>query len=104
MSLHTPLCDELGIDYPILSVGFGMGASPELAAAVSNAGGLGVMGSSGRTDDQARDRIDLARRLTSRPFAANVLLMNQGDPEVGPRLQRRIMLLIEERVPVLVFF
>ncbi|MGH8945337.1 MAG: NAD(P)H-dependent flavin oxidoreductase [Acidimicrobiia bacterium] len=104
MNLHTPLCSELGIEYPILSVGFGMGAPPELAAAVSNAGGLGVMGSSGRTDELVRDRINLARRLTQLPFGVNVLLMNQGDPEIGPRLERRIMLLVEERVPAIIFF
>jgi len=36
--LHTPICDELRIQYPIFSVGFGAAAGPELAAAVSNAG------------------------------------------------------------------
>lgn len=104
MSLQTRLCDLIGIDYPIFSVGFGIGAPPELAAAVSRAGGCGVMGSSGPTDEVARERIRLVRSLTDRPFGANVLLMNQGDPEVGPRLERRISLLMEERVPVIVFF
>lgn len=42
--LHTRLCDELAIEFPIFSVGFGLGAVPELAAAVSNAGGFGVVG------------------------------------------------------------
>ncbi len=43
--LQTPLCRQLGIDYPILCAGMGSGiAGPELAAAVSNAGGLGVLG------------------------------------------------------------
>jgi nitronate monooxygenase len=104
MSIHTPLCDLLGIDYPILSVGFGVAAPPELAAAVSNAGGLGVMGSSGDTSQRVRDRIGMTRQLTDRPFGANVLLNNQGDPEIGPRLEERIKLLIDERVPVIVFF
>ena len=44
MSVRTPLCDLLGIDTPILNVGFAASAVPELAAAVSNAGGLGVLG------------------------------------------------------------
>lgn len=104
MSLHTPLCDLLGIDYPILSVGFGWAAPPELVAAVSNAGGLGVMGSSGKTDEQVRERIDLARRLTRAPFGANVILAGQAYPEILPRLEQRIMLLIAEQVPVIVFF
>lgn len=104
MRLHTRLCDDLGIDYPILSVGFGVAAPPELAAAVSNAGGCGVMGASGKTNDQVRERIRLARQLTDQPFGVNVLLMNQADAEIGPRLEERIRLLIEERVPVIVFF
>jgi NAD(P)H-dependent flavin oxidoreductase YrpB (nitropropane dioxygenase family) len=45
-ALHTRLCRELGIDYPIWSAGFG-GAGPELVAAVSGAGGLGVLGANG---------------------------------------------------------
>lgn len=46
-SLRTPLCADLGIEYPVLSVGFGSGARAELVAAVSNAGGFGVLGASG---------------------------------------------------------
>ena len=46
-SLKTPLCRELGIDYPIFSVGFAESAGPELVSAVSNAGGFGVLGFSG---------------------------------------------------------
>ena len=48
-SLRTPLCRDLGIDHPVFSVGFGMGAGPELVAAVSDAGGLGVIGGDGRS-------------------------------------------------------
>ena len=43
MSLRTPLCHLLGIEHPILNVGFAASAVPELAAAVSNAGGLGAL-------------------------------------------------------------
>jgi len=46
--LRTPLCQQLGLEHPIFSVGFGAGAGPELAAAVSNAGACGVLGSSGQ--------------------------------------------------------
>jgi len=41
--LHTPLCDTLGIKYPILLAGMGGASTPELAAAVSNAGGVGIL-------------------------------------------------------------
>ena len=44
MTLKTPLCGFLDIEYPIFNVGFARGAVPELAAAVSNAGGCGVIG------------------------------------------------------------
>ena len=46
-TLHTPLCDLLGIGYPILCAGMGLAAGPELAAAVSKAGGFGVIGGGG---------------------------------------------------------
>jgi len=45
--LRTPICEQLGIHYPIFSVGFGAAAGPELASAVSNAGGFGVLGVAG---------------------------------------------------------
>jgi nitronate monooxygenase len=47
VGLRTPLCEELGIDHPVWSVGFGAVAGPDLAAAVSNVGGFGVLGGSG---------------------------------------------------------
>ena len=49
--IRTPLCDLLGIDYPILSVGFAEVARAELVSAVSNAGGFGVFGASGDEPD-----------------------------------------------------
>ena len=105
MELHTPLCDELGIEYPIFSVGFGLGAPPELAAAVSNAGGCGVVGTGGgMTTEHVRPQILRVRELTQRPFGANVILVGQDDPEARPRLDARIALLIKERVPLIVFF
>jgi NAD(P)H-dependent flavin oxidoreductase YrpB (nitropropane dioxygenase family) len=105
VELRTPLCDELGIEYPILSVGFGLGATPELAAAVSNAGGCGVVGTGGgMTLELVRAQNLRVRELTRRPFGANVLLNGQGDLEFRPRLDARISLLIEQQVPLIVFF
>jgi len=69
--LRTPFCRELGIDYPIWSVGFGAGAGPELAAAVSNAGGFGVLGASGLPADAIRRLVARTRDLTERPFGVN---------------------------------
>ncbi|MGH2572170.1 MAG: NAD(P)H-dependent flavin oxidoreductase [Actinomycetota bacterium] len=105
MELHTPLCDTLGIEYPIFSVGFGLGATAELAAAVSNAGGCGVVGTGGgMTTELVRAQNRRVRELTPRPFGANVLLNGQEDPESRPRLEAKIALLIEEKVPLIVFF
>jgi nitronate monooxygenase len=72
--LRTPLCDLLGIEYPILQAGMGGVAGPALAAAVSGAGGLGILGCAFLPPDEVRTRIREVRRLTDRPFGANLLL------------------------------
>jgi NAD(P)H-dependent flavin oxidoreductase YrpB (nitropropane dioxygenase family) len=68
--LRTPLCELFGIDIPIFNVGFGQSATPELAAAVSNAGGCGVLGftGGGMPPEEVHARIDRTRTLTERPF------------------------------------
>jgi nitronate monooxygenase len=71
---HTPLCDLLGITHPILNVGFALPAGPELAAAVSNAGGLGVIGGTHLTATLIQERVGRTRALTDRPFGVNVIL------------------------------
>jgi Nitronate monooxygenase len=71
-TLATPLCDRLGIEYPILSAGIGQAAGPELVSAVSNAGGFGVLGLSGTTPAEMRRIIGRTRELTERPFGVNV--------------------------------
>jgi len=76
--LRTPFCRELGIDYPIWSVGFGTGAGPELAAAVSNAGGFGVLGASGMPADAIGRLVARTRELTERPFGVNVIIAEDG--------------------------
>ena len=72
--LHTPLCDLLGIEYPIILAGMGGAAGPTLAAAVSNAGGLGVVGATGYTPDELREMIRKLRSLTDKPFGVDLLL------------------------------
>ena len=64
-ALHTPLCRELGIEYPILSAGIGTAAGPALAAAVSQAGGFGVMGASGMASDELGRQVAAVRELTT---------------------------------------
>jgi NAD(P)H-dependent flavin oxidoreductase YrpB (nitropropane dioxygenase family) len=79
--LRTPLCDLLGIEYPILSAGMGpsligekTGAPVELVVAVSEAGGLGVLGGAGYSVEEMREKIREIRKLTDRPFGVDVLL------------------------------
>jgi len=69
--LKTPLCDLLGIEVPIILAPMGTCTSAEFAAAVSNEGGLGGIGSLFRSTEAVKRDIDTVRRLTSRPFAIN---------------------------------
>lgn len=73
-SLHTPLCDLLGIELPVLQAPMGGVTSPELVAAVSNAGGLGMLAGVGVPPDELRRQIRAVRARTARPFAVNLLI------------------------------
>ena len=57
--LHTPICDRLGIEYPVFLAGMGGVSLSRLVAAVSNAGGLGIMGAATLGPDQLRDEIQV---------------------------------------------
>lgn len=73
MSLHTPLCDLLGVKHPIMLAGMGGVSYAELAAAVSNAGGYGVLGMAGRGPDFIREQMRAVKRLTDKPFGVDLL-------------------------------
>lgn len=95
--LRTELCDILNIEYPILSAGMGpslvgeqTGAPVELVVAVSEAGGLGVLGASGFTVDEMRQAIREIRLKTDKPFGVDLLLPKEiveqgGIAYEGPR-------------------
>jgi NAD(P)H-dependent flavin oxidoreductase YrpB (nitropropane dioxygenase family) len=72
--LHTEVCEILGIEVPVISAGMGFVARAELAAAVSNAGGLGVIGGAGFTPERLRLEIQRCRALTDKPFGVDLLL------------------------------
>lgn len=74
MPLRTRICDLLGIRHPVLLAGMGRASTPELAAAVSNAGGLGVLGAAACGPNQLREWIRRTRALTDRPFGVDTLL------------------------------
>ncbi|MGP0091931.1 MAG: NAD(P)H-dependent flavin oxidoreductase [Xanthobacteraceae bacterium] len=69
--LRTPLCDLYGIEVPIILAPMGTCTSPEFVAAVSNAGGLGSIGTQSRATAAIKRDIDVVRTLTRRPFAIN---------------------------------
>jgi NAD(P)H-dependent flavin oxidoreductase YrpB (nitropropane dioxygenase family) len=94
--LRTALCRQLGVEYPIFAVGIGPAARSELAAAVSNAGGCGVLGTSGAPVPYIRQQIQRLRTLTDRPFGVNVVLaiMREGTIEAC----------LDENIPLLVLF
>lgn len=73
MSLRTPICDMLEIEHPILLAGMGGVSYAELAAAVSNAGGYGVLGMAGTSASFIKDQMHKVRSLTSRPFGVDLL-------------------------------
>jgi enoyl-[acyl-carrier protein] reductase II len=73
MSLRTPLCDLLGIEHPILLAGMGGVSYAELAAAVSNAGGYGVLGMAGTSPDFIREQMRKVKTLTDKPFGVDLL-------------------------------
>jgi len=80
--LHTKLCDMLGIEYPVILAGMGRVSGAELVAAVSNAGGLGVLGASVWTLEEMRAEIRKVKELTDKPFGVDLLFpgMAQSPP------------------------
>jgi enoyl-[acyl-carrier protein] reductase II len=90
----TSICEVLGIKYPILQGGMAWVATAELAAAVSNAGGLGIIGAGNAPGDYVRSEIRKAKELTGKPFGVNIMLLSPFVDEV-------INVVCEERVPVI---
>jgi NAD(P)H-dependent flavin oxidoreductase YrpB (nitropropane dioxygenase family) len=91
--LHTAVCKLLKIAIPIFQAGMSRATTPQLVAAVSNAGGLGIIGGLGRTPDELRNEIREVRELTDRPFGVNhvVSQMDRG----------AVQMTLAQRVPVL---
>lgn len=94
--LHSRLCDLLEIDFPIICAPMGFVTGPELAAAVSNAGGLGIMSFSGNPPEALRQEIRRLRQMTDKPFGVNLLLHYP--------VEEHVKVCIEERIPILSFF
>lgn len=81
--IKTPICDLLGIEYPILQGGMAWIADGKLAAAVSNGGGLGIISAMNANADYVRQQIRIARELTDKPFGVNIMLMSPFADQVA---------------------
>lgn len=77
--IHTPICNLLGITHPIVLGGMSTGTSVPLVAAVSNAGGLGILGVTGMSATQITEQIAAIRATTDKPFGVNYLLFRTDD-------------------------
>lgn len=74
MAIRTSICEVLDVEFPVVLAGMGGAATPELAAAVSNAGGLGVLGAAACGPNRLRQWIARTRELTDKPFGVDTLL------------------------------
>ena len=81
--MKTRITELLGIEYPIIQGGMAWVAEYHLAAAVSNAGGLGLIGAASAPPEVVREQIRKARELTDKPFGVNVMLMNPNAEDVA---------------------
>ncbi len=91
--MKTRITELLGIEYPIIQGGMAWVAEYHLAAAVSSAGGLGIIGAASAPPEVVREQVREVKRLTDRPFGVNVMLMNPNAAEVA-------RVVVEEGVPV----
>ncbi len=91
--MKTKVTELLGIEYPIIQGGMAWVAEHHLAAAVSNAGGLGILGAASAPAEVVREEIKKVKELTDKPFGVNVMLMNPNADEVA-------QVIIEEGVKV----
>ncbi|MCI5753922.1 MAG: nitronate monooxygenase [Clostridiales bacterium] len=81
--IRTPICDLLGIEYPVFQGGMAWIADGKLAAAVSEAGGLGIIAAGNASAEAVREQIRYAREHTDKPFGVNIMLMSPHAQEVA---------------------
>ena len=92
--IKTDICDLLQIEYPIFQGGMAWLGTAELASAVSEAGGLGIIGAGHMPPDIFRNEIHKVKERTNKPFGCNIMLMS-------PFVKEVMEVVVEERVPVI---
>ena len=93
--MRTEITELLGIQYPIIQGGMAWVAEHHLAAGVSEAGGLGLIGAASAPADWVRQQIREARKKTEKPFGVNIMLMSPYADEVAK-------VIVEEGVKVVI--
>ncbi|PKM82601.1 MAG: enoyl-[acyl-carrier-protein] reductase FabK [Firmicutes bacterium HGW-Firmicutes-14] len=91
---RTPVCDLLEIEFPVFQGGMAWVSTAKLAAAVTEAGGLGIIGSGHNDAAWVREQVRKTRQMTSKPFGVNVMMMS-------PYVDEVMRVILEERVPVI---
>ena len=91
--MKTEITELLGIEYPVIQGGMAWVAECHLAAAVSNAGGLGLIAAGGAPAEWVREQIRETKKLTDKPFGVNIMLMN-------PESEKVAKVIVEEGVKV----
>ncbi|WP_408956533.1 enoyl-[acyl-carrier-protein] reductase FabK [Natroniella sp. ANB-PHB2] len=91
--IRTKLCELLDIEYPIIQGGMAWVATGELAAAVSEAGGLGIIGAGNAPANIVREEIQKVKKITDKPFGVNVMLLS-------PHVDQVMEVVVEEEVAV----
>ena len=91
--MKTEITELLGIEYPIIQGGMAWVAEYHLAAAVSEAGGLGLIGAASAPAEWVRQQVQEVKKRTDKPFGVNIMLMSPYADEVAK-------VIVEEKVPV----
>ena len=91
--MKTEITELLGIEYPVIQGGMAWVADYHLAAAVSNAGGLGLIAAGGAPAEWVREQIRETKKLTDKPFGVNIMLMN-------PEADKIAKVILEEDIKV----
>ncbi|MEY8320064.1 enoyl-[acyl-carrier-protein] reductase FabK [Lachnospiraceae bacterium 46-61] len=92
--MYGNICEMLGIEYPIIQGAMAWISTPELVAAVSNAGGLGVLATGHLDGEGCREAIHKLKEMTDRPYAVNIMLLSAYAEDIAK-------VLCEEKVPVI---
>ncbi|WP_035293002.1 enoyl-[acyl-carrier-protein] reductase FabK [Clostridium sp. KNHs214] len=80
---HTKFCEIINVKYPIIQGAMAWIADGTLAAAVANAGGLGIIAAGNAPTDYVREEIRMAKKLTNKPFGVNIMLLSENADEIA---------------------